>query len=186
MSYEVSATGNSTKTSAVAINAGINGVCLSYNSAPFSTNIANSVYNRYSNIDSDADYVLIFAGTNDSWKLYRNEMQLGTEDSTDSTTFNGALNMLMQGLLSKFPSKKIGFITPYYDGSVSRKTIIDCIKAAAIRNKGIPVFDNSTVGALDFSNTAQASALTKGDNVHLNTAGHAWVSTKYEQWIKGL
>lgn len=186
MEYEVSPTGNTFKTTAVAVNAGINGVCLSYNSAPFSTNIANSVYNRYPNVDSDADYILVFAGTNDAWKLYRGEMQLGTENSTDPTTLNGALNLLMQGLLTKFPAKKIGFITPYDNGDASRKSVINAIKSAGLRNKGIPVFDNSELGGIDFSNAAQATALTQGDGVHLNATGHLWVSSKYEQWLKTL
>ena len=191
LNYVVSSSGTTSKTENVMVNAGVNGVMLSNNNAPFASNISDAVINRYSGMDSNADYVVVFAGTNDAWALLRNEIQLGETNSVDDTTFNGALNVLMQGLLTKYPSGKIAFITPYIDPSsnaiaTSREAIINAIKAACIRNGGIPCFDNSIRGGIDWNNTAQKAALTQGDNIHLNIIGHAWVSSKYKAFMESL
>lgn len=191
LDYVVSSSGITSKTENVMVNAGVNGVMLSNNNAPFASNISDAVINRYSGMDSNADYVVVFAGTNDAWALSRNEIQLGETDSVDDTTFNGALNVLMQGLLTKYPSGKIAFITPYIApssnaGAASREAIINAIKAACIRNGGIPCFDNSIRGGIDWNNTAQKTALTQNDGTHLNTTGHAWVSTKYKAFMESL
>lgn len=189
--YVVSSAGQTTLTEKVVVNAGVNGVCLSDNNAPFSTNRPNAVYNRYSGMDNDADYVIVFAGSNDAWALYRNEITMGADTSADPTEFNGAMNMLCQGLLSKYPAKKIAFITPYLApsadaGATARKTIVEAIKAGCARNGGIPCFDNSTIGGICFDNAAQTTALTQGDGIHLSQDGHAWVVSKYKSFFETL
>ena len=60
---------------------------------------------RYVDMDTDADIILVHAGTND----YTAQIPLGAENSTDIQTFNGALNVLMNGLRSMYPDKLIIF-----------------------------------------------------------------------------
>lgn len=143
-----------------------------------------SVYARYQSMVNDADYVLVFAGTNDCAR----EVTLGEENSDDPTTFYGALNLICQGLLDKYPNKKIAFITPYARAGIKSRceTYVSAIKTACKNNGGIPVFDNITNGGLDWSNSAQLQSITLNDTYHLNEAGMEWVSYKYENFVRGL
>ncbi|EPK9979341.1 SGNH/GDSL hydrolase family protein [Acinetobacter baumannii] len=159
------------------VNYGINGTYLS-----------NKLYGsyegaviRYTAMDNDADYVLVFAGTNDA----RNSgVPMGTDDSTDNTTFKGALNVLCNGLITKYPNKKIGFITPYLRDA-NYPAYIDAIKTIC-KKYSIPVFDNSERGGVCWTNTAQLNAITLNDTYHLNETGMEFVSYKYEDFIRSL
>ena len=192
LQYEVNENGNTDKDGGVVINAGVNGCCLSYNNAPFVTNITKSIIARYPNMDNDADYVIVFGGTNDEWGISRNEIQMGTEDSIDNTTFNGALNVLMDGLMTKYPKAKIAFITPHNEKKTqTRAGVVEAIKKACIRNGGLPCFDNVELGGGVFGNAARMIALTQTTDVsnpngHLNIDGLKFIATKYDAWIKGL
>jgi len=158
------------------VNAGINGTFLTnrlYNGQ-------QGVVERYTTLPNDADYVLVFAGTNDAANL----VTLGAANSTDPAEFNGALNVLLAGLITKYPAKKIGFITPYRRNA-NYPAYADAIKARCAEH-GVPVFDNITEGGVDWTNAAQRAAITLDDTYHLNAAGMAYVSTKYENWMRGL
>ncbi|EOP56123.1 hypothetical protein IKQ_01340 [Bacillus cereus VDM053] len=48
---------------------------------------------RYANMTDDADIITVFGGTND----YGNTVTLGTINSVDTGTFDGALNILCAG-----------------------------------------------------------------------------------------
>lgn len=169
------------------VNYGKNGVALSYNSTYSGGYPASdSVVARYSSMDDDADYIIVFAGTND----IRNGIAMGTDDSTDNTSFKGALNVLCKGLIDKYPNKHIMFITPYAEtyGSYTKEiaqSYIDAIKTIC-KKYNIPVFDNSTIGGIDFSNDIQKATLTLGDNTHLNETGMEYVSYKYENFVRSL
>ena len=63
------------------------------------------VVTKYLDADTDADIVLVHAGTND----YSSQVPIGDTDSEDITTFNGALNVLMAGLRSRYPTSLIVF-----------------------------------------------------------------------------
>ena len=62
--------------------------------------------------------IIVFGGTNDFG--YRHT-PLGTIDDTDKTTFYGSLRVLIEGLINKYPTAPIMFITPLHradgDGS---------------------------------------------------------------------
>lgn len=159
------------------VNYGINGTYLS-----------NKLYGtyegaviRYTQMDNDADYVIVFAGTNDA----RNSgVPMGTDDSTDNTTFKGALNVLCNGLITKYPNKKIGFITPYLRDA-NYPAYIEAIKTIC-KKYSIPVFDNSERGGVCWTNTAQLNAITLNDTYHLNETGMDYASYKYEAFIRSL
>lgn len=140
---------------------------------------------RFSTFDSNADYVLIFIGTNDA----QNSVSIGTDTDTGVATFKGALNTLCAGLLNKYPSKKIGFITPYQRKNGSIPDHIPYIEAIKTICKlySIPVFDNYTNGGVYWTNTAQLSALVlPSDTYHLNETGMEYASYKYEHFLRSL
>lgn len=168
-------------------NYGMNGTALSYNDVFDGQCLKeDSTIARYPSLDDDADYILVYAGTND----IHNAIPLGETDSTDITTFYGALNVLCKGLLEKYPGKKIGFITPYapgydYMASWIAPDYINAIITICSKYK-IPVFDNGRDGGIDWQDASQMEAYTFGDEVHLNEAGMEYVSYKYEQFLRSL
>lgn len=67
-----------------------------------------SFVERAKKISTDADAILIMGGTNDANK----GILLGAWDSTDNTTFYGALNELISSIRIKYSGKPIIFCTP--------------------------------------------------------------------------
>ena len=63
---------------------------------------------RIGMIPTDSDVISVFGGTND----WGNNYPLGTMDSTEQTTFYGALKSYMDVLIAKFWDKQLFFITP--------------------------------------------------------------------------
>ena len=123
----------------------------------------------------------MFAGTNDA---RASNVPLGTSDSADDTTFMGALNVLCNGLITKYPSKKIGFITPYLRDS-NYPAYVDAIKTICAKYS-IPVFNNIEKGGVCWINTAQLNSITLNDTYHLNELGMDYVSYKYEAFLRSL
>ena len=69
-------------------------------STPMNIRYADMVY---------ADYVLVLGGVND---YTASVVPLGTKGDTTNQTFYGALKILIEGLITKYPTSKIGFMTP--------------------------------------------------------------------------
>ena len=132
---------------------------------------------------SDADYVLVFGGTNDS----RHDITIGATDSENPAEFCGALNLVCKELQTRAPMAKVGFITPYlYKGQEATiQPYVNAIKAVCARYS-IPVFDNAMNGGICWSNNSIVSALTLGDNLHLNENGLEYASYKYEAFLRSL
>lgn len=137
----------------------------------------------------EADYIIVFGGTND---IARNDQcPLGTIDDATSQTFYGALNAICQHLIQTYPSGNICFITPYIRNAGLATTeickqYVTAIHEVCEKFGGIPVFDNTVNGALDFSNSYQANALTMKDSYHLNETGHKRAMHKYEVFLQGI
>jgi lysophospholipase L1-like esterase len=94
------------KIQAVATNLTINNYGVSGTSIAVRDGRTDSFVERYSSMSNDCDFVTIMGGTNDYGVVK------GAWDSTDNTTFCGALNNLMIGLIDKYAGKQIIFITP--------------------------------------------------------------------------
>lgn len=185
------------RTGANTINKGSNGAFMSNYPYGISNPKYTSVYQKICNPDNEqgeyiddetlnsCDYILIFAGTNDS-NSPNPVVPIGEVDSVDPLEFCGAINCIIQKLYERVPTIKIGFITPYQKKDSTKRTdIISAIKNVCAKY-AIPVFDNSLNGGFIFENEHQAQALTLGDNVHLNVLGHEYVSTKYEAFLRTL
>ena len=74
--------------------------------------------NRYSSMADNADYVIVFGGTND----HGQNMALGTKNDTDNSTFYGSLDILIKGLINKYPKARIAFITPLRKSNIGANT----------------------------------------------------------------
>lgn len=65
---------------------------------------------RVDKMQNDADVIIVFGGTND----FGHGTELGTFASLSEYTFYGALHILCQKLLNKYPTAEIVFLTPLH------------------------------------------------------------------------
>ena len=159
------------------VNYGINGTYMTnklYNSN-------KGVVNRYMEMDNDADYVIVFASTNDA----NAGVPIGTNDSNNPAELKGALNIICDGLLTKYPKAKIMFITPYLRNE-NYRSYAQAIHDICEDKYSIKVYDNIKHGGICWTNKAQLQALTLNDTYHLNLAGMEYASYKYEEELKRL
>ena len=71
----------------------------------------NYISVNYVNMVENIDIISVMGGTND---FGMRNIPLGEIDSSDNTTYCGALNVIIDGLRQKYPDAFIFFITPYY------------------------------------------------------------------------
>lgn len=133
----------------------------------------NAMVIRYASMIDDADYITVLGGINDA----NNQLPLGTLGDTDISTFFGALEVLITGLLTKYPGKAIGFITfPHYGGGTGHQTYVDAIKSACVRY-AIPVLDLHSMGGMNTMTTA-FSQMFYSDGLHPNELGQSVMARK--------
>ena len=157
---------------------GLAGSCIS-SASDMGTDIAPFV-TRYKEIRKDADFIVVFGGTND----YGFNTPLGTEEDTSDISFYGALYEMLTGLRKEHPDAAIVFMTPLHrtgfsgvdydrqrnDAGYSLYDYIDAIKIQCTKFE-IPVIDTNTVYGLNPSDEdVKNKYLT--DGLHPNEEGH--------------
>lgn len=167
-----------------AINYGISGTTIETNGT------GQSFVERYSSMADDLDLICVWGGVNDHhWTgtVGRSFGDINTP-STETNTFYGALKHLCEGLLNKYPSKKIMFITPmknkgYVAGSITcpawnetndiGKTLTDYRNAIleVCDFYSIPVLDLYSCSGISPENENQVQQLMP-DRLHPNTKGN--------------
>ena len=111
--------------------------------------------------------------------------RLGTINDVGNSTFYGAYKMVLEHLVVNNPTKKIGVVVPFGDDSVN--PYAEAVKQVADMY-GVPYLDlkgGSLWGTTSVAQTARKNALTY-DGVHLNQAGHDYISTMYENFLRSL
>ena len=145
------------------------------------------VVERYTSMETNLDYVIVFAGHNDS----SSSIEIGTETDTGITTFYGALNTLCKGLQTKYPKARILFMTPS-KRTGKEKPYADAM-IIACRNYSIQCYD--TYGKLGIllgttpvssGNANQKSIFELGNSIHLNEKGNEYLSYKIESELLTL
>ena len=141
---------------------------------------------RYTEMDDDLDYIVVFGGSND----YAYNIALGETDSVNVEEFNGALNVLITGLIKKYPGKPILFLTPLYRGTSPTNEKLLSYRDAIIERceyYSIPVFnltDRSTIKAT-FDNLNELY-YNQGDRLHPNNEGHKILARIIENQLKSI
>ena len=154
-------------------NYGYSGSRIATEGSPGDSTYDNAMVIRYANMIADADYITVLGGINDA----NNQLPLGTLGNTDISTFYGALEVLITGLLTKYPGKSIGFITyPHYQGSERHRTYANAIKEACARY-AIPVLDLHSIGGMN-TMTTEFSQMFYSDGLHPNELGQAVMAHK--------
>ena len=161
-------------------NYGVGGSCLASSSAD--TQYPPAVL-RYTSMDLDAQIIIVHAGTND----YSAQIPLGDSNSVDITTFNGALNVMMQGLRHMYPTALIIFdsiLHRYNDGALT-------IPASAYRQaieercyaNHIVFYDAYKYSGFDFVEGYYDHILTS-DGLHPNQTGADILGRKLAGFIR--
>jgi lysophospholipase L1-like esterase len=153
-----------------------------------------SFVERFDNMDDDADLIIVFGGINDFGVGTGN---MGEPDSTNIEEFNGALNVLIEGLQNKYLGKEIVFITPYnlvWGGlnsdlpNTAGYTLKDYRNAIIERSEyhGIPVLDLYSMSGMDIAHNPNHRALYAPDGVHLSAEGHKRIADRIIGFLKTL
>lgn len=158
-------------------NFGWNGNCVAYDRT--AENFGPPMYERYKILPDGADYVIVVAGHNDAAMMSRNRE--GTR------IFREKLDLLCQGLIAKYPSAKLCFVTPWRVKAPMFQEMT-AVLIDVCGSYSMPVFDatrNSGIYVFD-ENFRKLYFQSAGDTAHLNAAGHDLFLPKMEHFLLGL
>ena len=133
-----------------------------------------SFCNYYTSLPSSCAMITVFGGVND----FLLGVPLGSSSSTDKSTFYGALNVLADGIKSRYSSSRIVFFTPIRiggHGSANSQglTLKDYRNAivTVCNNKGIEVLDLYSLDSMD-ADVSVSNYMGTWDTTHPNGNGH--------------
>ena len=133
-----------------------------------------SFCNYYTSLPSSCAMITVFGGVND----FLLGVPLGNSSSTDKSTFYGALNVLADGLKSRYSGSRIVFFTPIRIGghgnaNSAGHTLKDYRNAIVqvCNNKGIEVLDLYSLDSMD-ADISVSNYMGTWDTTHPNGSGH--------------
>lgn len=161
-----------------------------------------AMVDRLNDVPENTDYFVLLGGANDK----RLNVPIGDVDSTDKTTFIGAINTIIDAIRVKCPKAKILLLTTYMRyASTNTLGLGDKDYAEAMieagRNNFVPVFDNFHNSGVNFLNDSQRSWMDESrnrqqlvndevvyysDTHHFSVEGYEWITPIYEQLLLGL
>lgn len=150
----------------------------------------NSFCERYTQMEDDADIVMVFGGTND---FGHGDAPFGSFTDRTMDTYCGALHYLMKGLIEKYPAAQIVFATPLHrenenvpnvSNHLPLKAYVDQMKETA-EYYSIPVLDLYAAAGICPDIKAQKE-LYAPDGLHPNDTGAARVAAKMKVFLENL
>lgn len=148
---------------------------------------------RYADMVDNADYVVVLGGANDKRLL----IPIGEDTDTEPTTFKGALNVMIRGLLAKYPKAKIQFFTNYR--RYPKPSAIGLCEDAYVRAMeevcrlyAIPCYNNYENVGIAFTNEAQLPWIDEGismgeaPNRHFSDEAYTYLMERYEPILMAL
>ncbi len=149
---------------------------------------------RYADLEEPTDYVVVLGGANDK----RLDVPIGENDSQNPEEFKGALNILIDGLTSKYPKARILFMTNYNRWpkknalGISDIAYVDAMLEVCGLH-GIPCFDNYRNSGISFQNKGQLAWMDEGlvlgmssENHHFSDEAYDWLLPKYAALLESL
>lgn len=158
-------------------------------------------YDRIDDLNSNADLITVFGGTND-WAEVGSNLVLGNYgDTSGSTSFYGAVDQALVNLINKYPTKTIAVFTPIpranaFNNAVNGRGItmtqvVDAI-IKVCEKYSVPVLDlyrvsnlypwNATANQAYFS----CDSAPNGDGLHPNALGHEILAHKILTFLNSL
>lgn len=150
-------------------------------------NEPNCLVDRISDMNVGADVIFIMANTND----YASQVPLGIANSTDPSTFNGALNNIISYLKTHYPASVIIISTMLtrkvnYEGGqplpITIEQYAQCVRDRAIANHVI-LYDAYNLSGMDLETTPTDGTGFSDDHLHPNTNGHKALARKIAAFI---
>lgn len=148
----------------------------------------NPMCDRYTSLpDGSPDIILVEGGRND----FNQKVPIGAADSSDTKTYSGALNVIIDGLQKKYPSAMIVCVTPwnfpdksgysltYKDYTDAMEEVAEaqgvyCVKAYEPEISGVNMRDDSFKSKY---------CMKPGDVSHLNLDGMKIAMSHFEKII---
>lgn len=158
-------------------NYGRNGNCVAFDRTK--EGFGESMLSRYKEMNDTADYVLVIAGHNDAGMI---------NNSADSLEiFKSCLHQLCEGLIEKYPTAKIAFVTPWHVNRPGFPEVTDAI-IEICGEYSIPVLDASRESGIYVNNDEFRKIYFQGpkDTAHLNARGHERFYPRGLAFIMGL
>ncbi len=143
---------------------------------------------RFEQMDDDADIVVVFGGTND---YGHGDATFGTLGDRTIDTYCGAVHVLMSGLIKKYPTAVIVFMTPLHrEGEYipnpttgkELKAYVDVIKTIA-EYYSIPVLDLYATAGIYPDIEEQKERLCP-DGLHPNDAGSRIIAERLKYFLE--
>ena len=145
--------------------------------------LVGGITSKVANMTGSADLITIFGGTNDYWQ---GGISIGTYGTSDTTTFYGALQNILDNLESKYPDAEYLFIFPpeqKFNGATSGDKgygSLDDFRSAFIdfcTRNNLKYIDLKTVSEFDYSKHTT-------DGVHPNKEGHIIIANAIFNFIQ--
>ena len=138
------------------------------------------------NVPDEIDYIVIDGGANDN----ANGISIGKSTDTTVNTFKGAMNVLIQKILDKYPTAKILFLTNYsrYPGDIN---FVDAM-IERCEYYSIPCFDNFRKSGINFLNPdnfhTKRNLIFENQQYkkHFSAKGYEYLLPIYENLLKGI
>lgn len=176
---------------AVCRNYGIGGTRIAKQGAP-SQNPRCDLYfrSRIDEMDSDADIIVVFGGTND---YGHGDAPLGNMDDRTDDTFYGALHSLYRELIEKYSESLIVVMTPLHrlnecnlsgGGKVPLKTYVE-IEREVAEYYSLPVLDLFSGSGIQ-PNVEIMKFKFMPDGLHPNDAGHKILAKKLYAFLSNI
>lgn len=159
-------------------NYGRNGSCVAFDrSHDGKWNFGPAMWQRYTVMEPNADYVLIIAGHNDADKVKENADSL--------KMFADSLEVLLSGIEKLCPKARIGYVTPWYVDRPGFKPVCKVIQKVC-KQHGVPVLMNYNEKCVIKVRDAEfRKKYFQGadDTAHLNAAGHDLFLPVGKEWF---
>ena len=144
---------------------------------------------RFEDMENDAELIVVFGGTND---FGHGDAPIGKDSDRTPDTFIGACHYLMSGLIKKYPSSKIVFMTPLHRASeknlnvngVDLEYYVNIIKRCA-KEYSIPVCDLWSNCAIQPCDPVIKEKYCP-DGLHPNDLGHEIIAKALGTFLEKL
>lgn len=141
-------------------------------------------------MDKDADFVVVFGGTND---YGHGDAHIGNPTDRTSETFYGALHELFTTLINRFPESTIVVMTPLHRECENNpsaatgytlKQYVEIIREVA-EVYGLPVLDLYKMGGI-VPDVPISKETYAPDGLHPNDKGHELVAQRLKSFLLSL
>ncbi len=169
-------------------NLGVSGATVGYFSSPFTS--------RYTQIKDTTDVIFVFGGTNDYGSGGDQRVKLGAKGDKTNQTFYGALDVLICGILDKYPEADLYFITPmqrddsWWGFPKTSPFNKDGFKLSQYRDAVVEMCEWYDLKYLDFYNLEGfrlKDATFKEymyDGLHPNQTGHNLITAEIDKFLR--